>query len=77
MSKSIQAVFKDGVFVPASLPDFPDGSSVQLEVKLNSSSEKSIIGASPITEFLRRTGERVISDDAPKKIAREDLHERG
>jgi predicted DNA-binding antitoxin AbrB/MazE fold protein len=75
MSESIEAIYKNGVFVPEGTVDFPDGSKVQMAIELKEDSNGSSQGN--VEEFLIRASRRVISIGAPARLTREELHERG
>jgi predicted DNA-binding antitoxin AbrB/MazE fold protein len=75
MSESVDAIYKNGVFVPEGTIDFPDGSKVQMEIELKEDSNGG--SREHVEEFLNRASRRVISSGAPTHLNREDLHERG
>jgi predicted DNA-binding antitoxin AbrB/MazE fold protein len=75
MSESIDAIYKNGVFVPEGTVDFPDGSKVQMAIELKEDSNGS--SREYVEEFLIRASRRVISIGAPSHLTREELHERG
>lgn len=76
MSETISAIFKNGVFIPEEAIDFPDGSKVQIAVKLEDPLKSDSSKKEYIKEFLHRASQRRISPEAPVHLTREELHER-
>ena len=77
MSESVNATYRNGVFIPEEAMDFPDGSKVLLEIELEkNSSSNTEKETEALRKFLDRASMRIISDNAPAKFTREELHER-
>lgn len=74
MLQMIKTIYRNGAFVPQTPVDFPEGAEVEISVEngknQNETKKKSL------AEFVSRASKRAISDAAPRRFTREELHER-
>ena len=88
MLEVIETIYKGGVFVPEKTFDLPEGTRVKIvidrveEISSSGWNVQEHAGADSeerkktVAKFLERTGSRIISEKAPHKLSREELHER-
>ncbi len=80
MLEIIKTTYRNGVFVPDTPIDLPDGTETEIVVEKANSDWRTETGNEQtdqsIAKFLERAGKRVIAFDAPKHFTREELHER-
>ena len=74
MLETIKTTFRNGVFVPQSPVDFPEGAEVEISIESGKMPNTKI--KKNLKEFLNRAGRREISKNAPRCFTREELHER-
>jgi predicted DNA-binding antitoxin AbrB/MazE fold protein len=84
MLEIIKTVFRDGAFFPKTPVELPDETEVEIVVEKAAFKENGIMKQIEtgekrkkiLAEFVARAGARTISDDAPRRFSREELHER-
>jgi len=74
MLEIIKTTYRNGVFVPQTPVDFPEGAEVEISIENgktpNEDKKKSL------AKFLSRASQRKISENAPRRFTKEELHER-
>ena len=88
MLEIVEAVYKNGAFVPEKAFDFPEGARVKIviETAVQNSEKKSNIQEPTITDpeerkkalaqLVENMKSNPIPPEAPRKFTREELHER-
>ena len=80
MSQTFKAIYREGVFVPQTPCDLPEGAQVELTVrgtgvlppKVTDPVERERL----MEELIRNMRSNPIPADAPRRFTREELHER-
>lgn len=77
MLEIVKTVFRNGAFFPKTPVDLPEETEVEIVVEKNDSSSQTEETRKKImAEFIERASARTISDEAPSRFSREELHER-
>lgn len=83
MLEIVKTVFRNGAFFPKTPIELPEETEVEIVVEkaaLNSNGDLSQtetgMRQNIMAEFIKRASSRTISDDAPYRFNREELHER-
>ena len=88
MLEVVETDYRNGALVPEKSFDFPERTRIKIVIetdeqknKTNQHSQEPTITdpeerKKALAEFLERTSDRVIANDAPRKFSREELHER-
>lgn len=77
MLEIVKTVFRNGAFFPKTPVDLPEETEVEIVVEKNGNSSRMEETRKKImAEFVERASARTISDAAPRRFNREELHER-
>lgn len=84
MLEIIKTVFRNGGFFPKSSIELPEDTEVEIVVEKTASNANGNLAQVEteekrkqiMAEFVARVGTRTISDNAPRRFSREELHER-
>jgi len=74
MPEIIKTTYRNGAFVPQTPVDFPEGAEVEISIKNGETPDED--KQKSLAEFLSRASLREISENAPRRFTREELHER-
>lgn len=77
MLEIVKTVFRNGAFFPKTPVDLPEETEVEIVVEKNGNlSQNEETRKKIMAEFIGRASARTISDEAPRRFSREELHER-